>query len=169
MFRKTLVSVVLLLAAGICAQAQILFGSAVGFKSSDEYSAGAVVQVSLPGGFAVQGGLMYQTKELSINTPEVAVVDTVVRTITSKYSYLEVPVQLQWGVDLILLRPYIFTEGFLGYAVKADHGHRYEHGVAVGGGLELWKLQLSAKYFWNLGGERYTRFKGFALTGVWFF
>lgn len=179
MLRKALISVILLSALGICARAQILVGSALGFKSSDEFSAGAVVQVMLPGGFAVQSGLMYQTKELSFRTPAEAVVDTVIETVTSSYGYLEVPLQLQWGVDLILFRPYCLAEGFLGYATKSHYNEyarerglsksSFEHGVAIGGGLELWKLQLSAKYYWNLGGSRQTRFKGLAITGVWFF
>jgi hypothetical protein len=29
--------------------------------------------------------------------------------------------------------------------------NRFSYGVGLGGGLEVWKLQVSARYNWNLG------------------
>ena len=94
--------------------------------------------------------------------------------IETKVGYLELPVQLQYGLDLLLLRPYIFAEPFVGYAVNIDndaHGikgaiqaakdikhdfkesnfNRFEYGLGVGAGVDLGSLQLSLKYFWNFG------------------
>ena len=83
----------------------------------------------------------------------------------AKYGYVEVPLQLQWGIDLVMLRPYAFVEPFAGYAVsgkkwinsgeanKIDFENaksRLEYGLGVGAGLEVMsKVQLSFKYFWN--------------------
>ena len=82
----------------------------------------------------------------------------------AKYGYVEVPLQLQWGIDLVMLRPYAFVEPFAGYAVtgskvinsqkaKIDFDNaksRLEYGLGVGAGLEFMsKVQLSFKYFWN--------------------
>ena len=84
-----------------------------------------------------------------------------------KMSYLELPLNVQWGIDLILLRPYIQVSPFVGYDlmnVITDTGtgktleqvtsgaNRFEYGISVGGGLDLINhLQLSITYNWNFG------------------
>ena len=84
--------------------------------------------------------------------------------------YIELPLQLQWGPDLLLFRPYVLAEPFLGYAIatnskgktqldvsassssfKESGMSRLEYGFGLGGGIEIWRIQLSAKYFWNFG------------------
>ena len=35
--------------------------------------------------------------------------------------------------------------------IDRDMLRRLEYGVGVGGGLEIWKLQISARYNWDLG------------------
>ena len=73
----------------------------------------------------------------------------------------EVPIQLQWGPDLVAFRPYGFVEPFIGYQVSAngkgeaksfnDQLQKTEYGMSLGAGLDIWKIQVSAKYFWNFG------------------
>lgn len=209
MLRKLVLSSCLLLAMAFGAQAQLRFGAGLGFTSSKSslndfntsslslYQAGLAVQLNLFNGWAVQTGLNYQVKGLSVEETKDSSWEAVTKAFDAKYGYLEVPLQLQWGLDLILLRPYLLAEGFLGYAIKTDAGSyrgedvthyddgtfksRFEYGLAFGAGIELWKLQLSAKYFFNLGGldknspvpsseSRSTNnFKGLAITAVWFF
>ena len=36
-------------------------------------------------------------------------------------------------------------------AFKDVNMSRFEYGLGLGGGLEIWRLQLSLKYFWNFG------------------
>ena len=92
--------------------------------------------------------------------------------ISFKTGYLEIPVQLQAGVKFgSLLRLYAFAEPFAGYAVTNEQSvetsdsstkdwtktwdnikSRAEYGLSLGAGAEvLERVQVSVKYFWNLG------------------
>ncbi|MFA5325658.1 MAG: porin family protein, partial [Bacteroidales bacterium] len=83
--------------------------------------------------------------------------------------YLQLPVNIQWGIDLMICKPYIQVSPFVGYCLSntlsvtgvsadtnlfdyiSDNLDRFDYGVGIGAGLELWKLQVSAKYIWNFG------------------
>lgn len=72
--------------------------------------------------------------------------------------FIEVPVNLQWGLDLILFRPYLMVSPYIGYAVHKEPGtldwdsiNRFEYGVGIGGGIDFWRIQLQVKYNWNIG------------------
>ena len=72
--------------------------------------------------------------------------------------YIELPVNFQFGLDLILLRPYLMVSPYIGYAVYKDSGivswdntNRFEYGIGIGGGVDFWKFQLQVKYNWNIG------------------
>ena len=45
---------------------------------------------------------------------------------------------------------------YFGYAVKIDGDHfkdninKFDWGIGLGGGIEVWKLQLGARYSWGL-------------------
>ena len=84
-----------------------------------------------------------------------------------RMSYVELPVNVQWGIDLILLRPYLQVAPFVGYdflnitsdtttgktlgTVTSD-AYRFEYGLSIGGGLDLMNhVQLSVTYNWNFG------------------
>lgn len=83
-----------------------------------------------------------------------------------KTGFVEIPVQVQAGLDLGLARVYGFVEPFVGYAitnqVAFSQGEpkqvwdnvksKMEYGVGLGAGVELIKhVQVSLKYFWNMG------------------
>ena len=84
-----------------------------------------------------------------------------------KTGYLEVPVQVQAGVNLGLARVYGFAEPFVGYALSNEvHSNlwkepketwdnvksRLEYGIGLGVGVELIKhVQVAVKYYWNMG------------------
>ncbi|MCQ2115469.1 MAG: PorT family protein [Bacteroidales bacterium] len=142
----------------LCAKAQLHFGPVVGMTSSTitnirevtledakpknatRYHAGVTMQARLPHGFAIQPSLMYHCK------------DAKVENLTT--GYLEMPVGIQWGPDLILFRPYLEVAPMVGVAVNSkidkEMLNRLEYGVGVGGGLDVWKLQISARYNWDL-------------------
>lgn len=72
--------------------------------------------------------------------------------------YIEIPVNFQFGLDLILLRPYLMVSPYIGYAVYRQPGdmdwsgmNRFEYGVGIGGGIDIWRFQLQVKYNWNIG------------------
>jgi|BioPla2DNA2_1021312.scaffolds.fasta_scaffold13136_5 hypothetical protein len=188
MKRKMIMSVAVIVALILCsrANAQILerttFGIQAGLTSSSaslkdlstesvsKYHVGGFLQIPLAAGFSFQPGLLYQVKGASMDSFSDHSLESSFESLETEVGYLEVPLQIQWGPDLIAFRPYVFAEPFLGYAIAVksegqaklsisssnkslkDSGlSRLEYGLGLGGGIELWKLQLSAKYFWNMG------------------
>ena len=132
------------------------------FRNSAGIHAGIAYNVPLIAGFAIQPELVYNVK--GFNWEGSSAEGYRLRQ-QAKYGYVEVPVQLQWGPDLLLLRPYVFAEPFIGFAVNGmqtynekkikvdwdDVKSRLEYGMGVGAGLELMnRFQLSFKYFWNV-------------------
>lgn len=118
-------------------------------KSVSLYHVGLTAEIPLFGGFAIQPGLLYQVSE-SLGSFE------------TKVGYLEVPVQVQWGLDLLAFRPYVLAEPFVGFRLGQstkgevadklkDNLKKVEYGLGVGAGVDVWRLQLSVKYFWNFG------------------
>ena len=74
--------------------------------------------------------------------------------------YLEFMMPVQWGIDLILFRPFLEVAPFVGYGLDSwgdfkslwkDAGNRLEYGVGLGGGLQIWRFQISARYNWDFG------------------
>lgn len=133
-------------------------------KSATGYHAGFTYKFKLPIGFAVQPSLLYHAKT---SQSEVSVANAQLNV-----GYLELPVSLQWGPDLILFRPFLDVCPFIGYGLnhKVDfkafgtdggqaslvmdnwnHINRLEYGLCLGGGLEVWKFQLVCRYNWNFG------------------
>ena len=77
---------------------------------------------------------------------------------------VEVPVNIQWGPDLLIARPFIFASPFLGVNLGTKFSkettladtinknlHRLEYGLGIGVGVNVWKLQVTGKYNWNFG------------------
>lgn len=131
-----------------------------------EFNIGIVYNYPLALGLAIQPGILYSMKGTSLEALKTV-------NLKTEYSYIEVPVQIQWGVDLIALRPYAFVEPFAGLAIGAkikgsenksiiqDLDSKLEYGLGVGFGLELIKrLQVSAKYFWNFEDCGFNNFTG---------
>lgn len=131
-------------------------------KSVSLYHVGLTAQIPLVGGFAIQPSLLYQVKGLSADKWGSSSISETVGAFETKVGYLEVPVQLQWGPDLLAFRPYAFVEPYVGYRLGQstkgeladqlkDSLKKLEYGLGVGAGIDVWKLQLSVKYFWNFG------------------
>ena len=130
------------------------------------YHAGITYKFHLPVGFAIQPSLLYHMKSSLV---EGALAD--MATFDYKMGYLELPVSIQWGPDLLLFRPFLDVSPFVGYALnneftastnteaklsagfsnKWDGINRLEYGLGLGGGLEIWKVQVVCRYNWNFG------------------
>ena len=141
-------------------------------KSISLYHAGLAFEIPLGGGFAIQPEAIYQVKGMSLSNWGNSTSKDVRNSFETKVGYLEVPVQIQWGPDLALFRPYVFAEPFIGYGINvsnkidiagiadkekrqewADNAmKRLEYGCGFGIGLDFWMLQLSVQYFMNMGG-----------------
>lgn len=163
MKRIFLAIVALMLAVGAHAQTRVGFtagyvASTAGLEvdrletDTELYSgfmAGLTLRQPLVLGFALQPAFVLTSKGVEYGGTK------------ARISYLEIPVQLQWGLDLVVFRPYVFAEPFIGYAVsgkmagysnfRADQiENRFEYGMSLGGGMDIMRsLQLSLRYFWN--------------------
>lgn len=119
-------------------------------KSKTGFHAGVVYQVKLPLKFALQPELLYISKNSEIGNADL------------KMHYFQLPVNIQWGVDLVLLRPYLQVSPYIGYAfsnasdkiLKSDSDlefDKFAYGIGLGAGIEIWKFQVSGRYCWDLG------------------
>ena len=130
-------------------------------KSMSLYHAGLTYKINLGAGFAIQPSVLYQVKGANLGELNTASSDD----FKVKSGYVELPVGFQWGPDLMVFRPFVMAEPFIGYQVtSSDRGadsiegwseqakNKFEYGYAVGGGLELaGNIQLSVQWFNNMG------------------
>ena len=137
------------------------FSSLSGIENSSKtgWNAGATVQFKLPLGFSIQPSLIYNAKASNF--------DLLIGNAGLNVGYLELPVSLQWGPDLLVFRPFADVSPYIGYALgnkfssetilsglqkwDASNVHKFEYGLAVGGGIEVWRLQITCRYNWNFG------------------
>ena len=132
-------------------------------STMNKYHVGVTYQLKLPLGFSVQPSLMYHVKgaKLSNVIPGADFTNTSDLTI----GYLELPVSLQWGPDLLVFRPFLDVTPYIGYALNNQLSgaglssqtnswtglNRFEYGLGVGIGLELWRFQVIGRYNWSFG------------------
>ena len=147
-------------------------------ETMTQWHAGLSYKFNLPLGFHLQPTVLYNVKGANFKLSDV---DFTV-------GYLEFMASVQWGVDLILFRPFIDVSPFVGYAVSdfgdlsslwKKNGNPLEYGAGVGGGLDIWRFQLVARYNWNFGsifksaesfdGLADARFRGVTLSLAYFF
>lgn len=128
--------------------------SEIDVKAKTGWSAGATCLVDLPLGFSIQPSLLYHQKGANI-TNEVA----------QNMGFIELPVSVQWGPDLLVFRPFFDVTPYIGYALSNEvttsltdfkfsswqGKERFEYGLGIGAGINVWKLQLIARYNWNFG------------------
>ena len=177
---KKLIVIVAALLVAVSAHAQ--FGVVAGITSSKTdlksakedinnislYHVGLTYKLDL-GLIAVQPSILYNMKGAKVESLINNATEGLVTAGDFEYKtgYLEVPVQLQAGMDLALARIYGFVEPFVGYAIAnkalSSTGkeidvdwdsvkNKLEYGVGIGAGVELIKhVQVSVRYFWNLG------------------
>ena len=114
-------------------------------ENSTGWQAGALLQLKVPGvGVAVQPELLYTVNKVNVDHA------------SNGIHYFEIPINLQLGLNLVLLRPYLQAGPYFGYALKTEGDvfkekiNKFDWGIGLGGGLEIWKLQFDARYSWGL-------------------
>ena len=127
-------------------------------SSRTGWNLGVTSQFKLPLGFSIQPSLVYNSKAAQFGAG--------VAQVGLSVNYLELPVALQWGPDLLIFRPFVEAVPFVGYALagrgavdasliktewSVDDLQRFAYGVGLGGGLEIWRFQINCRYNWNLG------------------
>ena len=149
--------------AGITSSKATIDAALSDVQNITQYHVGLTYKIDL-GIIAIQPSLIYNVKGAKIAEFK-AVGD--ISTFDYKNGYLELPVQIQAGLNLGVARIYAIAEPFIGYAItnstQSSNGNKIdvkwnevknklEYGVGVGAGIELIKhVQVSARYFWNLG------------------
>ncbi len=127
-------------------------------SSMTNWHAGFVYKLDLPLGFSFQPALIYHQKGMKAKGDD----------FSSQMGFMEVPLSIHWGPDLLVFSPFLDVTPFVGYGVYSrmwadgipaqkgvwDGVNRFEYGIGIGIGLEIWRLQVSARYFWNFGDLR---------------
>jgi len=131
-------------------------------KNLNQYHIGIAYKFGGKNLLAVQPALIYNVKGSTLDTVD----DISDLNIDMKTGFLELPVQVQVGVGIgNVVRVYGIVEPFIGYAITNEIKwenvkntdwdlvkSRFEYGVGLGAGVELFKhVQVSVRYFWNLG------------------
>ena len=148
--------------AGITSSKSDLKSAMEDVKNISLYHVGLTYKLDL-GLLAIQPSILYNMKGSKF---DMLSKETTLDNFEYKTGYLEIPVQVQAGLDLGLARVYGFVEPFVGYAVSNQFVYsqgqpkqtwdniksKMEYGVGLGAGVELIKhVQVSLKYFWNMG------------------
>lgn len=134
--------------------------------NSTGFNVGILYKIKIPlVGLAIQPELIYSQTNSSINT-EIAGLSNLNGDL--KLGTLMLPVGLQWGIDLVLFRPFIQAVPYIGYTVNTQNKitnlnwdvDKFKYGVGLGAGLDIWKLQISGRYNWDLGDVAEFEWKG---------
>lgn len=165
---KKIIVVAVSLIVAISASAQVQWGVTAGMgfntskfneidvKAKAGWNLGLTLNADLPLGFSIQPSLVYHQKGVNLTDD-----------VSQNMGYIELPVSVQWGPDLVLFRPFLDVTPYIGYALSnkltVDSAlaafddrswagkQRFEYGVGIGAGVNVWKLQLIARYNWNFG------------------
>lgn len=139
------------------------------FKGVSLFHAGIAYKVKLPLGFAIQPALTYEMK--GANLEQVKSINEGLSSLSTKAGYIQLGAGIQWGIDLLVARPFLLVQPFFGYQVTGSEklnvlnasGEEYnnffktaknklEYGFELGGGVEVVKhIQVSVVWFKNLG------------------
>ena len=171
--KRFLIATVLLLAGLTAANAQKGFGVRAGMNftttnvkeinvgSAASYQLGVAYNLDLPFGLSIQPALQYNVKGANLGV-DTGILDKELTTEKLSVGYLELMASVQWGLDLIAIRPFLDVSPFVGYAINGKFGdvkdlwgeggiNRLEYGIGIGAGLDIWKFQAICRYTWNLG------------------
>lgn len=116
------------------------------------WHAGVTWQLNLPLFLAIQPSLVYQRGNSQLSSGEVSQ--------NVKMQDILLPISIQWGPDLGIIRAFAQVVPFADFLLNADMNNfgdvkdnfkKTQFGCGVGAGLEIWKLQFSARYDWAFG------------------
>lgn len=152
--------------AGITSSKSNLEEAYADINNVNQYHVGLTYKLDL-GLIAVQPSIIYNVKGVSMEGLKINDIPTGLGQMDYKTGYLEIPVQVQAGINLGLARVYGFVEPFVGYALNNEVNtsllkepeqtwqnvkSRLEYGIGLGAGVELIKhVQVAVKYYWNMG------------------
>lgn len=125
---------------------------------------GVAYKYSLGHGFVIQPQLMFNEKSVRLYNKTAS--DVKYPRLSVENGYIELPVQVQWGPQIPFGHLFVFAEPFVGFGIngyasgfrnphrnewKDCNMSRFEYGMGLGLGYELWHVQFSAQYSLNFG------------------
>jgi opacity protein-like surface antigen len=136
---------------------------ALDVKSYSGFHAGVGYQTEDILGFTLQPEVLYSRKGVKLGDQ-----------VSWAMNYIEIPCNIQWGIDLVALRPFVQLSPYMGFGIGdgrisgskstlndrvynfiesfSKDANKFSYGIGIGGGIELMrKFQISAKYVWNFG------------------
>lgn len=139
------------------------------FSTYTGFHGGLALNIGLPLGFAIQPEVLYSQNGVKINPEilgQVGAVGAVSASIAS--GAIQVPIGIQWGIELGPVRPFVQAVPYISFPVahmvKAkvagqdinveewnDMFKSFDYGAGLGIGVDVWKIQVSAKYNWSFG------------------
>ena len=117
------------------------------------YQFGITWQWNLPLWFAIQPDLVYQVDAAAVKDDALSALQV---------GSVVLPVNVQWGPRFARKNVRLFAQAspYVGYSISAKDGsskvdlsdfdNRLSYGAGLGAGVQLWMLQLTAQYNWNL-------------------
>ena len=132
------------------------------FEKKTGFHVGMLYKFKIPMiGLSIQPELLFSkvSGELSVSGNPATRSSALISDSEVNISYLQLPVALQWGVDLMLFRPYLQIVPYVGVALDNATGNKnlewdlnkFRYGIGLGAGIDIWKLQVSGRYCWDLG------------------
>ncbi len=130
-------------------------------KSYTGFNAGVVLRINLPLGFELQPELLYYQSGITMKSD----------LLDAKANFMEgslrVPINLQWGIQVWKIKPYVLVSPFIGcslfqltngelgdmvenFETAPENIERMQYGIGVGAGINIWKFQVGFKWNWNL-------------------
>ncbi|MFA6335074.1 MAG: porin family protein [Bacteroidales bacterium] len=123
------------------------------WKNQVGYQLGIALQFKVPAvGLTIQPELLYSTVETTEKNSDLDK--------SIKLDYITLPLNFEFGVDMLVFRPFIVASPYVSYAIQKgarledqpwDDINRFDYGIGLGAGIDLWKLQVMGKYNWGLG------------------
>lgn len=148
--------------AGLTSSSSSVKEAYLNYKNINQFHAGITYKLGVGNVLAIQPSLIYNMKGADFE--EVVAGKSI--DLQYKTGFIELPVQLQVGAGIgSLVRIYGIAEPFVGYAVSNkieiagsvsdtwdNVKSKFEYGIGLGLGVEVFRhLQVSARYFWNIG------------------
>ncbi len=124
------------------------------FKDNIGYQAGILYSHHVTPGFVVQPELLFINRTATI-APKQSMPGATNEKI--ELQYLQIPLSIQYGFNLVVVRPYVQAVPYISYAIGKNHNagswddlNRFTGGVGLGVGADLWKFQVNVRYNWDI-------------------
>lgn len=122
-------------------------------KGSTGWHAGIGYQTGSAAGFSFQPELNYVRNTVKVSESN--------SSESLNTNMLQLVPNVQWGIDLIACKPFIFAAPYVGLNLGVDgtslteqikeNIKKLDWGVGAGLGINVWKIQVTGKYSWSFG------------------